>query len=261
MNQHPSLTIEQVIKVLLGPDGCPWDKEQTPQSLGDYVIEEAYELVEALRIGSVSEVREEIGDLFFLLFFIIELHERQGHFSLADVFEENAAKMIRRHPHVFAETQIHCRDELLMNWERIKKEEKSQSPQKGGLFSSLPKSLPPLLKAYRLHSKAARIGFTWESDDHLEKQLWNEWNEWLEAKKAKHTAKMNEEFGDFLFTLVEYARRQGIKPNAALEGTNLKFLERFQAMEQRATHEKIELSRLPLDKLNALWETAKKQVG
>ncbi len=246
-----------VISALLGPDGCPWDRKQTPETLCDYVIEEAFELVEAIRAGDAAEAAEELGDLFFLLLFIARLYEDQGDFTLNESMQANAAKMIRRHPHVFAEEQLHSQDELFQNWERIKRQEKADKDGPKGVFDSLPKGLPPLLKAYRINSKAARTGFTWQDDAQVAGQLHAEWDEWQQALASDNQKDIEAEFGDYLFTLVELARRRGIKPNAALDKANIKFLRRFAAMEQMARDNGQDLADLDLSAMNDLWRQVK----
>ncbi|SDL38484.1 ATP diphosphatase [Maridesulfovibrio ferrireducens] len=246
--------LQGVISALLGPDGCPWDKDQTPRSLCDYVIEEAFELVEAIRADDSKEAMEELGDVMFLLLFIAELYEKKGSFSLADSLDSSSAKMIRRHPHVFAETKIDNQDELLRNWEKIKRSEKDDSNK---LFDSLPKGLPPLLKSYRINSKAAHTGFTFESDEQCTQQLESEWKEWNEALESGDSAKSEEEFGDYLFALVELGRRKGIKANSALDVTNNKFLGRFSKMEDLAKEQNKDVSEMELSELNELWNQVK----
>jgi len=253
--------LRQVVRTLIDPGGCPWDQKQTPESLCDYVLEEAFELVEAIRAGNTAEVREELGDVMFLLLFIAELHERSGGFNLAQALEEGAAKMIRRHPHVFSDTKLENLDQLFANWERIKREEKSDQAREDkpkGLFDSLPRGLPPLLRAYRIHSKAARNGFTWESDAQVEHQLESEWRELQERLDAGDEPGSLEEFGDYLFTLVELGRRKGLKANAALDSANRKFLDRFQAMEKLAAAQGRSVPDMDLEELNSLWEQVKR---
>lgn len=249
--------IRHVIDTLVSPDGCPWDRKQTPLSLCDYVIEEAFELVEAIRGGDASEALEELGDLAFLLLFIGKLYERNGDFSTEDALQANAAKMIRRHPHVFGELEVESQEQLLRNWERIKHQEKQEYGKGQGWFDSLPKGLPPLLKAYRIHSKAARLGFTWPDDAAVEEQLGSEWQEFQHALATEDRSRQEQEFGDYLFTLVELGRRKGIKANAALHHTNLRFLQRFETMEDLAAQRGLDLQALDLDALNQLWEEAK----
>ncbi|WP_031482075.1 nucleoside triphosphate pyrophosphohydrolase [Maridesulfovibrio frigidus] len=246
--------LKTVISTLLGPDGCPWDKDQTPRSLCDYVIEESFEMVEAIRADDSEEAMEELGDVMFLLLFIAELYEKKGSFKLADALDSSSAKMIRRHPHVFADTKIENQEELLKNWEKIKRSEKDDSKK---TFDSLPKGLPPLLKAYRINSKSARTGFTFESDEQCVQQLESEWKEWNSALESGDAAKSEEEFGDYLFALVELGRRKGIKANSALDVTNNKFLKRFSKMEDIAKEQKKDVSEMELSELNELWNKVK----
>ncbi|MGE4291357.1 MAG: nucleoside triphosphate pyrophosphohydrolase [Desulfovibrio sp.] len=259
MSTNDSFTrLREIITTLTSPDGCPWDREQTPLTLCDYVVEEAFELVEAVRAGNADEAREELGDVLFLLLFIAHLYEQSGDFSIADALDENRAKMVRRHPHVFADTQFKDQAELLRAWERIKRSEKTdEQGTLPGVFDSLPKGLPPLLKSYRIHSKAARAGFTWENIADLERQLESEWAEWREAEESGDTEAMQREFGDYLFTLVELGRRKGIKANAALDFANRKFLSRFGDMERMAREAGRELADMDLAAMNALWDKAK----
>ena len=246
--------LRQVIASLLGPGGCPWDRKQTPETLCDYVIEEAHELVEAVRAGDVPASMEELGDVAFLLCFMASLYEEKGSFTLADSLEAITAKMIRRHPHVFEGLEVTNQEQLLKNWERIKRAEKDN---KEGIFDSLPKGLPPLLKAYRLGSKAARHHFTWESDRDQIMQMGLEWEELQEAVAAKDQARMEAEFGDYLFSVVEYGRRLGIKANSAQEGANAKFLRRFERMEELARERGLDTSRFELKDWDGLWDEVK----
>lgn len=254
------LALRNVIDELLGENGCPWDKEQTPQTLCDYLLEETYELVDAIRSGNIIDVREEMGDVAFLILFISSLYEKEG-FTLADSMQENAAKMIRRHPHVFGELDIQNVEEVWANWEKIKRTEKQTKTdtKPKGTFDSLPKGLPSLLKAYRLNSKAARVGFTWNSDTDVEKQYHAEWKEFQDALASEDTEAITSEFGDVLFTLVELGRRKGIKANTALDGTNLKFLDRFEKMEALSYERGMTFSDLSFEEMDALWDEVKKQ--
>ncbi|MBU1041423.1 MAG: nucleoside triphosphate pyrophosphohydrolase [Proteobacteria bacterium] len=252
--------MQEVIDTLLGPDGCPWDRKQTPLSLCDYIIEEAFELVSAIRAGDHAETAEELGDVLFLLLFETTLAARAGQFDLGEVVAANAAKMIRRHPHVFGDTVVADQEELLRNWERIKRTEKADAAEDGaqpGAYDSLPKGLPPLLKAYRIHSKAARLGFTWATDQDARAQYDAEWREYETACAHGDQEQMEEEFGDALFTLIELGRRQGIKANAALDRANLKFLARFERMEALARERGLDLPDMPMPDKDRLWAEAK----
>jgi ATP diphosphatase len=249
--------IQEVIDALLAPGGCPWDQKQTPKSLCDYIIEEAFELVSAIRADDQAETCEELGDVLFLLLFQITLAQRAGQFSLEDVVAQNAAKMIRRHPHVFGDTVVANQEELLRNWERIKRGEKSGNGKENGAFDTLPEGLPPLLKAYRIHAKAARLNFTWASEADARAQFDAEWGEFEEACAGGDAERMEEEFGDALFTLVELGRRKGIKSNAALDRANLKFLARYARMEELARTRGLDLLEMGMDDKNRLWEEVK----
>lgn len=245
-----------VIKTLLGPNGCPWDKEQTPKSLCDYLAEETFELIEAIRTDDTREAMEELGDVMFLLLFMVTLYAGEGRFTLTESLKYGAAKMIRRHPHVFGDKNFKDIGELWENWEKTKREENRESGRKC-VFDSLPKGLPPLLRAYRINAKAARNRFTWDNDEAVEIQLGQEWDEWQEALAAGDKEASEQEFGDYLFTLVELGRRKGIKANAALDFANQKFLNRFSGMEALAEERGLEFSELDLDQMNALWDEVK----
>lgn len=247
--------LQGVLDTLLGPDGCPWDKTQTRQTLCDYITEESFELVDCIRSDDPPGMAEELGDVMFLLLFVATLSEKAGDFTLADALETASAKMVRRHPHVFADVKVENREQLLRNWERIKRAEKDKD---AGLYATLPKGLPTLLKAYRIHSKAARAGFTWESDAAMKDSLTAEWDEFQAAVTAGDEAAMAEEFGDYLFTLTEYGRRLGLKANACLDMANNKFLTRYKAMEALAGQRGLDLDALDMTTRNALWEEVKK---
>ncbi len=273
--------LQDVVATLIGPDGCSWDKVQTPESLADYMVEESHELVDALikdkaatcellsqksqalaesiRKNNSREVCEELGDVAFLLLFIAKLYENKGEFSLDTVFTMNAEKMIRRHPHVFADTTFESLDEQLKAWEAIKRNEKAEDGVAKGIFHSLPKGLPPLIKAYRIHSKAARVNFTWPEDQEVEQQAEAEWLEWLDVAQGDDKDAQSQELGDMLFTLVELGRRKGIKANEALDHSTEKFLRRFAAMEALAKERQLDFANLDLDAKDDLWNEVKAQ--
>ncbi|BCS86868.1 nucleoside triphosphate pyrophosphohydrolase [Pseudodesulfovibrio sediminis] len=245
-----------VIDALLAPDGCPWDREQTPHSMCDYLVEEAFELIEGIRNNDAREAMEELGDALFIILFIARLYERDGAHSLTDSLKYSAAKMIRRHPHVFGDKTFIDNEAIWDNWEKTKREENKKTGRKQ-VYDSLPKGLPPLLKAYRINSKAARNKFTWDSDAAVEGQLKSEWQEWQNAMADGDKDASEKEFGDYLFTLVELGRRKGIKANSALAFANQKFLGRFGKMEELAEMRGLVLSEMNLDAMNALWDEVK----
>ncbi len=280
--------LQSVIDTIIGPNGCPWDKVQTPETLADYVVEESHELIDAIlkdktfacevlsqksqqlaetiRKGNSKnnskEVCEELGDVAFLLLFITKLYEQKGEFSLDNVFNMNAEKMIRRHPHVFSDTTFESSDAQLRAWEEIKKaEKKDDAEQEGaapkGVFHSLPKGLPPLVKAYRIHSKAARFDFTWPEEQEVEQQVEAEWLEWIDVAQGDDKEAQSHELGDMIFTLVELGRRKGIKANEALDHSTERFLRRFAAMEKLAHERNLDFASLDLDAKDELWNEVK----
>lgn len=251
--------LQGVLDTLLGPEGCPWDKEQTPASLCDYVIEEAHELVEAVRNGSSADVCGEMSDVLFLVLFLARLYADRGDFTLENALGSSAAKMIRRHPHVFSGTVFADREEQLRAWERIKKDEKTAEAKPAGIFAELPKGLPPLVKAYRIHSKAARAGFTWDADTDVEQQAEAEWLELIDAALGGNTEAIAHELGDLIFTLVEYGRRKGIKSSAAVDAAAQRFLRRFGRMEEMAAAGGRDFTGLSMEEKNALWDSAKSE--
>jgi len=255
--------IVDVLHHLLGPDGCPWDREQTPHSLCEYLVEEVYELVEAVRGGDKQEIRDEMGDVVFLLTFLATLLSREYDLDLQQVWEASAEKMRRRHPHVFGEQNIETRKELWQNWERIKASEKktSSNPTRKNAekMASIPESLPPLPKAYRIQAKAKDCGFTWDSDREQSLALQREWEEWEEVRPSSDHSRKEEEFGDLLFSLVEQGRREGIKANAALHRANQKFLHRFHRALEIAEERGLDWERLDMAEKDGLWEEAKSE--
>ena len=185
--------MDNMINTLLDEEtGCPWDKEQTPHTLSEYTIEECFEVVDAIRKNEVDNVCDEMGDLVFGIMLIAKKYAEQGSFDFADALNKGIAKMRRRHPHVFDKTQDACKktakdmEELHTTWESIKKEEKAQSTQaNGGVLSSIPQNLPSLTKAYRIHAKAANVGFTWDDEEEVERQVEAEWLELLRSEERR----------------------------------------------------------------------------
>ena len=253
--------LRDLIDRLTAPDGCPWDREQTPESLAEYLIEESHELAAALRAGDVAAVREELGDVAFLLLFVAGMFEKKGQFTFAEALDENRAKMVRRHPHVFAGETFPDLGAQLARWEAIKRAEHEAAGAPQGLFASLPASLPPLTKAYRIHSKAARVGFTWPTDEEVEQQVEAEWLEWLDVAAGDDTEAQKHELGDLIFSIVELGRRKGIKANDALDGADARFLRRFSRMEELARERGLDFAALTLDEKDELWNEAKAGEG
>ncbi|MDR2050435.1 MAG: nucleoside triphosphate pyrophosphohydrolase [Deltaproteobacteria bacterium] len=251
--------VTDMLEKLLGPEGCPWDREQTVESLCAYALEEMYELVDAVRNGSPEEQREEMGDVLFILLFMSRLQDRRGRFTLAEVLEENRAKMIGRHPHVFGNLRVEGREELFSVWEKVKRAEKARKDSPPGLFASLPAALPALLKAYRIHSKSAQYNFTWDTDEDAEMQVEAEWLELIDACRSGDPEALEHELGDLLFSIVELGRRRGVKAETALDKANTRFLRRFSGMESLAAGRGLDFASLSQAEKDALWEEIKRE--
>lgn len=260
-NAQSMANVYQVIDKLLEPEGgCPWDKEQNPLSLCEYIVEECHEMVDAIRQEKVAHVVEELGDLLFLLLFTAHKYEEAGAFSLPDALEAAAAKLTRRHPHVFGDAKFEDKADFTKSWEAIKKAEKAGAEKKG-VFASVPEGLPPLTKAYRLHAKAANVGFTWPDDEEVERQVEAEWLELLDAAAEGKEEDIEHELGDIIFTLAEYGRRKGIKAAHATALAGIRFQTRFEAMEALAQTRGLDFNSLSLDDKDELWEEVKSKIG
>jgi len=260
----PLSRIMAIIKTLRGENGCPWDRKQTPETMANYLVEEVYELVDAIASGKPESVLEELGDVLFLLFFIIGLYEESGHFNLEQVAAAGADKMIRRHPHVFADAEVADSDEVRQQWHEIKKEEKNHQPR-ASILDSIPKSLPALMRAYRVSERAARIGFDWENITGVMNKVEEEWKELVDeltpiGHKATDSQSQALEFGDVLFTLVNVARFARIHPETALSASTRKFETRFRHMEKSAESADRVLEDLPREEMERLWNKAKNEV-
>ncbi len=250
--------LSAVVDRLIAPDGCPWDSTQTPESLTEYLVEECHELVDAIRSGKTADIVEEMGDVAFLLVLVGKLMNRKGEPGLAEALDVEAAKMVRRHPHVFADASYSSQAEQFRDWERIKREEKAAAGDgPKGTYDSLPRGLPPLTKAYRIHAKADRVGFTWPEDEDVERQVEAEWLELLDAIAEGDEKAIEHEFGDHLFSLVELGRRKGIKAAPALNAATERFLARFIAMETLARERGLDFVGLSLDEKDELWNEVK----
>lgn len=258
--------IVDIIERLRAPDGCPWDRKQTLETLRTPITEEAYELADAITKGKMGAVKEEAGDLLLQIVFVASLAREQGAFEMKDVVRAICDKLIRRHPHVFGTEDARDADEVLRNWERIKKEERQEKHEDLSILAGVPDGLPPLLKANRLQGKAAHVGFDWPKGDAapLFAKLDEEIGEFKEAAGRGDAQNMEEELGDVLFMAVNLARYFKIDPDAALSRVCAKFKARFQLMEQMAAEEEqnggAPLSGRSLEELDALWDRAKERL-
>jgi len=240
----------QVMRRLLGPDGCPWDRAQTPQSMRPFVIEEAFEVVEAIDEGSPDALREELGDLLMQVVFLGELAAARGWFTTDDAIEGIRDKLVRRHPHVFGDATVDDAGEVLRNWEAIKKAEKKGR----GLLEGVPVSMPALLRAVAVGEKAARVGYDWPSADGVRAKIDEELAE-LDA--ADDEAAEAEELGDLLFAIASWARKRGHDPEASLRGALRRFGDRMARVEAGAARDAVQLEELDAEELDRRWEAAK----
>jgi MazG family protein len=233
---------------------CPWDREQTPETIRAYLLEECYETLEAIDSGDPALLGEELGDLLFQVFFLATLAKERGWFDIEAVARGVAEKMTARHPHVFGENKAKDAAEVRRGWEARKQREKDAASDP---FESVPKSLPAVAAAHRMTSRAADLGFDWERDADVAAKLEEELGEWRHAAAAGDAAAEEHEIGDLLFTVVNLARRRKVDPEAALRRTSARFRERFAGVARRAAASGREISAIPLDELDRYWEEAK----
>ena len=259
----------RLIEKLCGENGCPWDRKQTPRTLAVYLIEEVYELVDAIESKSPEDVCEELGDVLFQILFMAHLYQKSGHFDLQDVARRNTEKMIRRHPHVFGQETAATSEEVRQRWHTIKMTEKNHAPNTG-LLDSVPSGLPALIRAYRISERAARAGFDWENISGVMEKVEEEWAEFkseVEHSKSGSQAdpnakeKLSLEFGDVLFTLVNVARFAKLHPETSLADSTRKFEKRFKHLEHAIVQNGQKIEEVSYAELNVLWEKAKKTEG
>ncbi len=248
-----------IMRALRSPNGCPWDKEQTPKSLKKYILEEAYELLEAIDNDDNQNIMEEVGDLLFLLIFLVCIYEEEKIFNFSELLFQTGNKMIRRHPHVFGNDMASDAEQVISKWRNIKKEEDKEKGRKYSILGHLPLSLPALQRAYRIGERASRIGFDWENAIPVFDKLKEEEEELKEAIRSDDSDAIKQELGDVLFVVANISRLLGINPEEALSETVKKFESRFHFMEDMAQKRGIMLDTLSIDELESLWQEAKNQ--
>jgi len=246
-----------IMDTLRGENGCPWDKEQDHLSLLPYLIEETYEVVEAIEEVNSKKMAEELGDLMLQIVFHARLGKEDGEYTIGDVLESINKKMIRRHPHIFGDVKVNSSKDVLKNWEEIKMKEKSATPRKS-LLDGIPGKLPALLYARRLQERAAQVGFDWEDIYGVIDKFEEEAGELRDAIKSGDREKMTDELGDLLFALVNVGRWLGINPEEALRRTGKKFIRRFHRIEETATENGKKLQDMGLYEMEEIWQRAKK---
>lgn len=244
-----------IISKLRSPEGCNWDREQTPATLRSDLIEETYELIEAIDNKDTEHIKEELGDLFLLVTMIAYMHEQEGFFTVAESLQGISEKLIRRHPHVFGDSEVSSTEEILQQWEEIKINIEGRKA-KNSVLDKVSNGLPPLEKAYKLQKKAAKVGFDWQHID----DIWKKVHEEIEEVKHAETVSVEEleaEIGDLIFAVVNISRGYNIDPAVALQRTNNKFTKRFHYIEKQMKMEERELSAENFTLMDSFWDKAK----
>ena len=266
MNPEPSNTerafseLRSIVARLRAPDGCPWDREQTPSSVKKYILEEAYELSEAIDGKDPEPVAEELGDLFFMLLLLANIYEEADMSFLEQAFAGIGRKMIRRHPHIFGDVKVNSIKEVAANWQAIKAGEAEEKGEKHSVLGHLPKSLPALQRAFRVGERASRVSFDWVKPEDVWAKMAEEEQELGEAITAKSRDHIEHEIGDILFTMANMARLLKINPEDALQKAIDRFVTRFYAMEDIIRSQGKELARCSIEEMDKAWAEAKKSV-
>jgi len=249
----------EVMASLRGEQGCPWDKLQTHSTLRRYLLEEVYEMLDAIDTRDIEGLREELGDILFQIVFHSRLAEEKGYFTAQDVIDDVSNKMIRRHPHVFRQQVLENIAESMVNWDVLKQEEKRQ--QHAHILDGVVKGLPSLLQAYKLLEKAAKVGFEWEDDSQVWDKVTEEWQEFMEALHEHDEDHLEEEAGDVLFVLANLFRRYQIEPECALRRANSKFRRRFSFVEDKIRESHLDWGHVTMDMIALFWQEAKEKTA
>ncbi|MBT5470052.1 MAG: nucleoside triphosphate pyrophosphohydrolase [Nitrospina sp.] len=248
--------LTEIVDTLMGENGCPWDKVQTRETLKPYLVEEAYETLEALDGNNPEEIKEELGDLLYQILFHAKISENKKEFSITDVIQSISDKMVHRHPHVFKEVNLETPEEVVTQWEEIKSKEKGKADRES-VLDGIPSHLPGLMRAQKLQKKAAKHGFDWDQISAVFDKLDEEVAEFKEAVLSGKETDMASEMGDMLFVLVNIAKFKGIDAEEALRATNNKFIKRFQHIESEVAKRGKTLKETPLEELEQYWQEAK----
>lgn len=239
-------------------DKCPWDKKQTIESLRHLTIEETYELCDAIINDDLEGLKGEIGDLILHMVFYSKIASERKAFDIGDVLENICDKLIHRHPHIYGDVKAETEEDVKANWEQLKLEEGTTSGKKKSVLSGVPKSMPSLVKAVRIQDKVKGVGFDWDNKEQVWEKVQEELQEFKNELDAKNSVNMEQEFGDLIFSIVNYARFVGVNPEDALEKTNNKFVNRFKKMESSIYQEGKDLKQMSLNEMNHYWDEAKR---
>ncbi|MDP8262559.1 MAG: nucleoside triphosphate pyrophosphohydrolase [Candidatus Ancaeobacter aquaticus] len=246
----------KVMKILRGPKGCPWDKEQDHASLKQYLIEETYEVIDTIDDNDMSKLKEELGDLLLQVVFHAQIAEDQNEFTIDDIIQTLIEKLTRRHPHVFGDKNLSSAEQVLKQWHKIKKAE--HGTKRPSVIDGVPRKLPALQKAHKLQKKASRVGFDWDHIDKVLAKVDEELQEVKEAIKTNDKKHIYDELGDLLFSTANLSRFLGLDPEGALRGTIRKFTSRFQTIEKELSRKGKKLEDASLAEMDAIWNKAKK---
>jgi tetrapyrrole methylase family protein/MazG family protein len=248
--------LAEIVQILRSPEGCPWDKEQTIESLAPQLLEEAYEVIDGIKNKHVSNIREELGDMYLVVTMIAKVLSEHEEISLADILNEVSDKLIRRHPHVFSAEIADTSEEVIHLWNSVKEniEGKKKSTS---ILSTVKRSIPPLERAYQLQKKASKAGFDWTESHDVWEKIQEEFDELFEAVSSNNMDHAEEEMGDFLFSVINICRFLDIDPAIALHRTNNKFIDRFEHVELRMSEADLELSQDNMEKMEHFWQEAK----
>jgi len=248
-----------ILEVLRGPDGCPWDRDQTIDSFYKNILEEAYEYLDSYFNNDVNGSHEELGDLFLVISMLGMMHEERDNVSLASMLDNTSDKLIRRHPHVFAESSADNSDEVLELWDSIKQNVEGKTPEADNYFNHVPKTLPPLDRAQKIQKKAASAGFDWDAVTGTIEKLREELDELEEAVASKKTVDIEEEIGDILFSIVNISRHLKVTSSIALHRTNEKFMKRFNMMRKKLEDHGVDMNKAELSVMEDAWNQAKNE--
>ena len=248
----------EIVAHLRAPNGCPWDREQTHESLRKHLLEESYEAISAIDSGDFADMREEFGDLLLQIVLQSQIANEGGQFNVNQVVQGIYTKIVRRHPHVFGDLELESVDGVLANWEKLKEKERGTRKDGKGLLDGVPLALPALSQGQEYQDRAARVGFDWPEIEGVLDKIAEEIDE---VKRATNEEELASEIGDLIFALVNLARWKKVDAESALRGTNMKFKRRFAYVEQGARKQGRELSTLVLDEMEALWQEAKREKG
>jgi len=251
------------MRILRAPDGCPWDREQTLHTLRRFVLEEAYEVLDAIDRSDYDGLRDELGDFLLEAVFLAQICAEEGRFTIGDALKAIAEKLIRRHPHVFGEpgaappARLGSAREVKERWEQIKAQERSAAGGPGSLLSGIPATLPALLRAYEIGTRAATVGFDWSHAREVAGKVEEEWSELQRAIGEAAPASIEDELGDLLFSMAQLARKLGLEPEATLRGANEKFTRRFQALERALAERGLSVQEATLEEMEGAWRLVK----